>query len=306
MRGYPGLKLTALALLLSGCGSTSTYLSSQQSVYYKETGTITLADEDLKDLFEPKCMKPMPPSPLRMPNENEASQCLYIAVDAAKATSGKTTDRAKRDKAIAYLLGISESNCIGFLERAFASKAGMEVTKNLAQDVSTGVGAIAAFNTPYVTAGLGLFNLAVGKTVDNVSQTYYFDRTFQAFEAAVVTERARIKSDIISKQAQRPTVSTDTAVQYTLVDALADIRIYDAACSMRVGLAKLLETQGEKKAAQFKVSSEADNEAAPSSLKKAKKDTSTAMTADGANPAASAPAAPATAPAPPTSQPAKR
>ena len=57
MRSLSRPHLTALTILLSGCSSTSTYLSSQQTVYYPETGTITLVDPDLVTLFEPKCMK---------------------------------------------------------------------------------------------------------------------------------------------------------------------------------------------------------------------------------------------------------
>jgi len=284
MKSHNGAKLIALALLLSGCGSTATYLAPQQTVYYKDKdqGVITLTDTDLKDLFELKCMKNMPQGPFTYGDSKESSQCLYIAVDAAKATSSSTTTRTVRDKAIAYLLNVSETNCTNFLDRAFANKAGMDVTKGLAADVATGIGTVTAFNTPAVTAALGITNLVVGKTADNVSSTFYFNQTFQAFEAAVITERVRLKSEIINKQAQRPVVSTETAVQYTLFDAMADIRQYDAACSMRVGLAKLIETQAEKKKLQVDQSAIADATAKPNSLETAQARIPTALTADGA------------------------
>lgn len=307
MKSHSGVKLTALAVLLSGCGSTATYLAPQQTVYYKDKdqGSITLTDTDLNSLFELKCMKNMPQGPLTHGESKEASQCLYIAVDAAKATSSTATTRTVRDKAIAYLLNVSETNCANFLDRAFANKAGMDVTKGLAEDVATGIGTVTAFNTPAVTAALGITNLVVGKTVDNVTSTFYFNQTFQAFEAAVITERARIKSEIISKQAQRPVVSTDTAVQYTLFDAMADIRQYDAACSMRVGLAKLIETQGEKKRLQIEQSANADAAAKSSSLETAKADNSTDLKAD--VPAKlPAPSASTPAPAPVEAKPAKK
>lgn len=283
MTSYSSVTLTALAVLLSGCGSTATYLAPQQTIYYKDKdqGVITLTDTDLSALFELKCMKNMPQGPLTYGDSKEASQCLYIAVDATKATSSTATTRTVRDKAIAYLLNVSETNCTNFLDRSFASKAGMDVTKGLTEDVATGIGAMTAFNTPAVTAALGITNLVVGKTVDNVTSTFYFNQTFQAFEAAVLTERARLKSEIISKQAQRPVVSTDTAVQYTLFDAMADIRQYDAACSMRVGLAKLIETQAEKKRLQVEQSAEADAAAKANSLATAQAKISTALTADG-------------------------
>jgi hypothetical protein len=172
-----------------------------------------------------------------------------------------------RDKAIAYLLGVSDSNCSNFLDRAFANKAGLDISKSLASDMATGVSALTAFNTPAISAGLGLTNLVVGKTVDNVNATFYFDKTFQAFEAAVITERTRIKSDIINRQASRPVSSTDgSAVQYGLFEAMTDIRTYDDACSMRVGLSKLVETASAQKKAQTDQSSLADNKATAASL----------------------------------------
>ncbi len=275
MQRFNKLSISVLTFLLAGCGSTATYLSPQQSVFYKDNASIELADSDLNQLFSLSCMKSMPQGAFTFGAAKEAPQCLYIAVDASKASYAKSTDRAVRDKAIAYLLSISENNCSNYLDRAFANRSEMDISKNLTQDVTTGVGSMAAFNTPALTAGLGLVNLIVGKSVDNVNSTYYFNQTYQAFAAAVATERARIKSEIISKQANRPTVSTENIVQYTLFDAFSDIREYDAACSMRVGLAKLLETQGEKKQAQFKQSAIADELANKKSLQQAKQAQST-------------------------------
>lgn len=284
MKSHSCAKLIVLAVFLSGCGSTATYLAPQQTVYYKDRdhGVITLTDPDLSQLFELKCMKTMPQGPFSYAGSKEASQCLYIAVDAAKATSTTTTTPAVRDKAIAYLLNVSETNCTNFLDRAFANKAEMEMTKGMAENLATGIGTVAAFNTPAVTATLGITNLVVGKTAENVKNTFYFQQTFQAFETAVITERARLKTLIINKQAQRPVVSTETTVQYTLFDAMADIRQYDAACSMRVGLAKLIETQAEKKRLQVEQSAIADAEAKPSSLATAKASNPTDLKADGA------------------------
>lgn len=274
------LRIGVLCVFLSGCGSSATYLSSQQSVYYKDAESIALPDTDLQKLFDLKCMKTMPQGPLTFGSAKEAPQCLYIAVDASKAMQSGAADRSVRDKAIAYLFNVSETNCTNFLDRAFANRSGIDVTKNLTQDITTGVGAMTAFSTPALTAALGLTNLVVGKSADNVNSTFYFNQTFQAFEAAVTTERARIKSEIISKQANRPPVSTATVVQYTLFDAMADIRSYDAACSMRVGLAKLIETQDEKKRLQLKNSSIADREATQKSLEQAERTNSTTLTAN--------------------------
>lgn len=262
-----------LAVLVSGCAGTSQYLRSQPTAYYTEpASTITLMDPDLAALFKVKCMRAHPLDPL-IKADQQSPQCLYVAVDASQIKTDSSVSRSLRDKAIAYLLTVSDSNCSNFLDRAFANRAGMDISKSLASDIATGVAALAAFNTPAVSAGLGLTNLVVGKTVDNINSTFYFDKTFQAFEAAVITERARLKSDIINRQANRPLISTDSsAVQYGLFEALADLRTYDDACSMRVGLSKLVETASALKKAQTDQSAIADNKATATSLDTAKKE----------------------------------
>jgi hypothetical protein len=261
-----------MAALLAGCAGSARYLRSQPTAYYTEpASTITLADADLSGLFKVKCMKAQSADPL-VTADQQSPQCLYVAVDASQVRTDTSVSRSVRDKAIAYLIGVSDSNCSNFLDRAFANKAGLDISKSLASDAATGVSALTAFNTPAVSAGVGLANLVIGKTVDNVNATFYFDKTFQAFEAAIVTERTRMKSDIINRQASRPTTSDDSsAVQYGLFEAMADLRAYDDACSMRVGLSKLVETASAQKKAQTDQSSIADNEATARSLPAAKK-----------------------------------
>lgn len=262
---------TFCAVAISGCAGTAQYLRSQPSAYYNEPASdITLADKDLSALFHVKCMKAESKDSLA-PGNQQSPQCLYVSVDAAKVSSETVVTRSIRDKAIAYLISVSDANCSNFLDRAFANKAGLDVSKSLSSDLATGVSAATAFNTPAVSAGLGLANLVVGKTVDNINSPFYFDKTFQAFEAAVLTERARIKSEIIARQATRPLISTNSsAVQYGIFDALADMRTYDDACSMRAGLAKLIETASALKQAQTLQSAQADTKAATDSLAAAK------------------------------------
>jgi hypothetical protein len=259
--------ICVLAVLVSGCAGTAQFLRSQPTTYYAQPSSkIELTDADLSQLFKVQCMRAQPADPF-VAADKQSPQCLYVAVDASQIKTDSNVSRSVRDKAIAYLLGVSDSNCSNFLDRAFANKAGLDISKSLASDMATGVSALTAFNTPAISAGLGLTNLVVGKTVDNVNATFYFDKTFQAFEAAVITERTRIKSDIINRQASRPVSSTDgSAVQYGLFEAMTDIRTYDDACSMRVGLSKLVETASAQKKAQTDQSSLADNKATAASL----------------------------------------
>lgn len=258
-----------LLAVLSGCAGTAQYMKSQSSTYYKpstttstttsNTSEITLADADLAPLFKVKCMKEQDPDRLDLKN-HQSLQCLYVAVDAAQINTSEISP-AVRDKAIAYLIGISDSNCSNFLDRSFANKAGLDISKSLTSDLATGISAVTAFNTPAVSAGLSLANLVVGKTADNFNETFYFKNTFQAFEAAVMTERARIKNDIIIRQASRPAVTSNdsSAVQYGLFEAMADIRSYDNACSMRGGLAKLVDIATTKKDELTKILTTTEN-----------------------------------------------
>jgi hypothetical protein len=268
--------LCILGAFVTGCANTAQYLRSQPLTYYNESTTtsIVLTDPDLKQLFEVKCMKVQSRDFLTTPDQQSA-QCLYIAVNGANATYVKDSasspsspaTRAVRDKAIAYLIGISDFNCTNYLDRAFANKAGLDISKSFTSDIATGISAITAFNTPAVSAALSLANLVVGKTVDNINATYYFDKTFQAFEAAVLAERARIRSDILARQANRPIESKEfSPVQYGLFEALADIKQYDDACSMRVGLSKLIEAATVMKQNQTLTSAKADNKATNTSL----------------------------------------
>jgi hypothetical protein len=81
-------------------------------------------------------------------------------------------------------------------------------------------------------------NLVIGKSVESFNATYYFDKTFQAMEAAIVAERAQRRALILAKQ---------EGENYSLPEAIGDVRGYDDACSIKAGLSHLLSVaEGNK------------------------------------------------------------
>lgn len=137
-----------------------------------------------------------------------------------------------RNSHVSFLLNISDHNCTTFLNRAFASKSGVDTTSRTFNDILTGLSAATANAQPHAAAGLSVANLVIGKTVDNVNSTYYFEKTFQALAASIHAERNGIKTELKKNL-------TDDIGKFTIYDALALVHKYDNACSIRVGLEKL-------------------------------------------------------------------
>jgi hypothetical protein len=135
--------------------------------------------------------------------EGNSAQCLYYSIEAKQladsfarlprhstgSARGEATAEALRNAYLSYLLNVSDQNCSTFLNRAFANKASFDTGKSVFQDVVTGATAAIANASPHTSAGLGLTNLVLGKSVDNVNATFYFDKTFQAMAAAIDVER---------------------------------------------------------------------------------------------------------------------
>jgi hypothetical protein len=181
-------------------------------------------------------------------NGTKTKECVYLSADASNITS---TIRAKdsslvRDKAITFLMSVSDMNCSNFLHRAFANKSGLDLTKTFISDLSTGVSAGTAFANPAVSAALSISNLVVGRGVESFNATYYYDKTFNAMESAIAAERLRIKTYVLAKQSQAN--AKPAAVSYELVQALSDIRQYDDACSIKAGLSQLVQLADARKA----------------------------------------------------------
>lgn len=173
------------------------------------------------------------------------TQCLYWSADENEIQNVfanlSDTDQAKalRNRYLSYLVNVADQNCATFLNRAFANKSTFDTTKGTLQDVLTGVSAATANGAPHAAAGLGLVNLVVGKSVDNINAAFFFEKTFQALSTSISAERAnqgrRLKALIGEKYDD-----------FDIHAALAFVHTYDEACTIRVGLEKLQAAAQDK------------------------------------------------------------
>lgn len=167
-------------------------------------------------------------------------QCLYHAVDVndiykafVVPAAPDTSDwAARRNIYISYLLSVTDQNCDTFLGRAFANKSTVDTTKNTMQDLLTGTSAVTANASPPLAAGLGVLNLVVGKTVDNVNSTFFVEKAYPAIQSAINLERTDLKVGISGRE-------LEPYSRYTIYDAVSDVRRYQSACSIRAGVSRL-------------------------------------------------------------------
>lgn len=246
-RGNMMKHLVLVALLgLTGCAGTAEYLRSEPVTHFQVTEKMPVP-EQLEKLITLHCMK-SPDTGQDSPSHGK--ECLYLSADISKLASA-APDNQLRDQALAYLMGLSDMNCSNFLHRAFANKAGLDFTKSFISDLATGVSAGTVYANPAISAGLSVGNLVVGKGVETFNAVYYYDKTFQAMESAIAAERLRVKGYIIARQAKSN--GTELPVlHYEILAALSDIRVYDDACSIKAGLAKLVQVADDQKAEEVK------------------------------------------------------
>jgi uncharacterized lipoprotein YajG len=239
------LALAISIIVLTGCAGTAEYMRSQPVTHFPAMRTVALPEE-LTGLITLHCMKDQETAYVE--NGIAARECLYVSADARNifgTPKDAKTGEALTDKVITFLMGLSDMNCSNFLHRAFANKAGLDFTKGFISDLAAGVSAGTAHANPTTSAALSVGNLIVGKGVESFNATYYYDKTFQALEAAVTAERTHIRTYIFAKQLKSKDVKNP--VKYELVQALSDIRAYDDACSIKAGLAQLVQLANNKK-----------------------------------------------------------
>jgi len=226
-----------LLALVTGCANSDRVLRPEHVTYvpWEEKGKeVPLAKDHVVNL---KCLDK------RFPGEgsepvSEGNRCLYYAVDERNIFENFGTKPASAELAgvrntyISFLMNLSEHNCTTFLNRAFASKSVLDTSAGTFNDVLTGLSAATANAQPHAAAGLGVANLIIGKTVDNVNSTYYFEKTFQALASSIHAEREERKQSVLKRY-------TEDIRTFTIYDALAAVHRYDNACSIRVGLEKL-------------------------------------------------------------------
>lgn len=229
-----------LAGLLAGCASTAESLRTLPVTHYPAQTQLKVPDS-LGQYLVLRCMENHSTAFIK---ESAAEECLYVSADVTgllQRIDQVESDTAMRDRTINFLVSLSDMNCSNFLHRAFATKAGLDFSKTLLSDIATGVSAGVVTASPALAAGLNVSNLVGGKGVDAFNATYYYDKTFQAMESAIAAERLRIRTQMVGKQADQ------SQPAYDILQALSDIRAYDDACSIKAGLAQLVQLADSKK-----------------------------------------------------------
>lgn len=252
--------LCVVCCFMFGCADTATYLKSEPSANFK-SGQMMPLPVRLQGLMQLNCTKT---EEVYFRDESAKTRCIYMSAEFVDVKSDELArpveplqlggpvenvppEPSELNLVIDTLLSISDFNCSNFRHRAFANKAGLDSTKNLLQDLATAASAgTAPFSGPVASAFSGV-NLLVGKGVDNFNATYFYDKTFQAMDAAIGAERAKARAYI---DARRETPG------YTLVRALSDIKAYDDACSIKSGLSRLVSlAESERTTSENKKSS---------------------------------------------------
>ena len=197
---------------------------------------------DADTTVELKCVRTPRESENRSASEmNPIPQCLYMSIDMRDVLKVPIRNRAERNRLVHLLVNVSDYNCSTFLMRAFANKAGADATRNTAKDIATAIAAGTAKVAGGFSLGIGLFNLVGGAAIDNFNQSYYSDKTFQVMAAAIGAERDRARETIISR-------SRNDLADYSYLEALEDVHVYDDSCSLRRGLESLAELANKEKA----------------------------------------------------------
>lgn len=268
----------AAVALVAACANNDVYLRPERTTYMKlseePSTTVQVAGAPVEltclDWKGNRATRPVVLSS-SLTTETSDIQCLYVSVelkevanrfpgtDMTTAASGRVKVASAgatlltpvdepdlmrlRNIYYSFLRNIADQNCQTFLGRSFANKASIETARSTFQDLLTGSSAAVATAAPPAAAGLSLVNLFAGKTIDNINSTFYYEKTFQAMAGAIAIERERIKREMDSHKEH----AYDT---YTIFDLINDLRRYDDACSVRVGVTKLQELAQEKQKEQ--------------------------------------------------------
>jgi len=163
------------------------------------------------------------------PNE----ECHYVSADVTNLINKLPEDQAGsalRDATLDLLLGLSDYNCSNFLSRAYAIRSSFDLASKYIGDLASAASAGTVVAAPALSVALDGVNLLVGKANSNFDSQFYADKTFQALESAISAERTKRKTAILARRG---------TPKYSLMNALADARFYDDACSIRAGVENL-------------------------------------------------------------------
>ena len=234
-----GVLCTIVVAAMTGCASTSTYLGSDPGMH------VPPIESELHIPIDPELVGLIDIRSIDMhggiTTEAHTGRSLYLSVDITGVLaqpnhglpSGDELDlrlRQRRNKIINVLLFVSDFNAETYLSRAFANRLFIDTGNTILQESMMGVASGAAAARPELASALGISALVVGTAADQVNTSFYLNQTFQAVETVIRTERELLRRGIRNKMRR---LSYD---EYSLHDALSDVRQYSEHCSIRAGL----------------------------------------------------------------------
>ncbi len=239
-----------LIALSCGCASQDKYLKAEGATHVPQSVSKIIPDD--ADIAALMTIRLVQPNGKITNGGSPDKQALYYSIDMANlmaATklyfiSGTDQELARRrNDILEVLVLVSDLNSETYLSRAFAVDLSLRGIRGGLNRIFTAAQTATSLISAETTAVLGLSNLLIGGLGDEYNSLVYANKTYDALRSAIDAERVRIKSDI-KKSTKQP------YVQYTIQDALSDIRRLSEASSIRIGVALLLKiADQEKKAA---------------------------------------------------------
>ena len=220
-----------LPLLLGGCKSIAEKMRSQPAVHFQPKSVGIAGPENDKAQLNLHCMERREVETRK--GDPSIVDCAYVSADFSEVV---LAGRTNSDETLDALLAISDMNCSNYMHRVFSNRTFMDFSGGLAGDILTGVATATTHVEPNLAAVLGLSNMVVGKGVENFNATYFQEKTFQALEAAINSERERVRLLIMAKRVTADARTETDERPYGPLEALPDIRAYDDACSFKAGL----------------------------------------------------------------------
>lgn len=142
--------------------------------------------------------------------------------------------QGRRNKIVSLLLLLSDINADAYFSLVFGIDAVAEGGRNVLGNLLGGGGAATIpFSAP-VALGLSVGGLFVSNTVEQAQSQLFQQKTFEALDAVIRTERARVRRAINAKFAIK-------YQDYNIYSALADVQYYHDIASLRKGASLLSE-----------------------------------------------------------------
>ena len=231
-------------IFLTGCAQYDKVLKTETGIHVPKINYDKIhVDPDIKEYISINIIEPdgniIGADDVKDKNDQKR-QAVYFSVDTTKLMGETSLDKIKRDKIIEVLVMISDLNSEAYLSRSFAAQLYIDGTIGLTQRTATALQTGITTASPETSAALGLTNLLVGGIGEELNSAVYAENTFEAIQESIRAERAKQKLIIQNKMAK-------SYNDYTIQDALSDIRYLAEVSSIRIGVGKLLQDAKLKK-----------------------------------------------------------